>query len=201
MQYAYLFPHLVERIALVSSGGLGRRVSPLLTAATLPGAELVVPLLASRRGRSAGSLILRVCDAVARRVPGASTTELHEVGRGIAAFADPSVRLAFLSTVRHVLDIRGQRISARDRLQHATDVPMMLVHGDRDAIIPERHSARAHAELPGSRYEVFHNAGHYPHLEQPRLFVSTLIQWMAETQPAQLSDTTMRERLLATAKV
>src|SRR4051812_16334308 len=45
MQLAYQFPERCERLVLVSSGGLGREVSMLLRAATLPGAELVLPLL------------------------------------------------------------------------------------------------------------------------------------------------------------
>src|SRR5690349_17014055 len=38
MQFAYQFPEMVERLVLVSSGGLGPEVSPLLRAAALPGA-------------------------------------------------------------------------------------------------------------------------------------------------------------------
>src|SRR5262249_39147428 len=38
MQFAYLFPEYVERMALISSGGLGREVHPMLRAAGLPGA-------------------------------------------------------------------------------------------------------------------------------------------------------------------
>src|SRR5829696_1937894 len=45
MQFAYQFPERTERLALVSSGGLGREVSLLLRAAALPGAELVLPFL------------------------------------------------------------------------------------------------------------------------------------------------------------
>ena len=37
MQFAYQFPERCERLVLVSSGGLGREVHPLLRAATLPG--------------------------------------------------------------------------------------------------------------------------------------------------------------------
>ena len=48
LQFCYLFPERVDRLVLVSSGGLGRSVSPLLRAAALPGAELVLPLIASR---------------------------------------------------------------------------------------------------------------------------------------------------------
>src|SRR4051795_11080746 len=39
MQFAYQFPEYVERMVLVSSGGLGREVSALIRAASLPGAE------------------------------------------------------------------------------------------------------------------------------------------------------------------
>ena len=44
MQLAYQFPERVERLALVSSGGLGKEVGLVLRAATLPGAEWVLPL-------------------------------------------------------------------------------------------------------------------------------------------------------------
>src|SRR5213078_2545152 len=49
MQMAYQFPERCERLVLVSSGGLGREVNAMLRAATLPGSELVLPLLASSR--------------------------------------------------------------------------------------------------------------------------------------------------------
>jgi pimeloyl-ACP methyl ester carboxylesterase len=45
MQFAYQFPERVERLALVCSGGLGKEVSVFLRAATLPGADLLLPLL------------------------------------------------------------------------------------------------------------------------------------------------------------
>ena len=37
LQVAYQYPESAERLVLISSGGLGREVSPLLRAATLPG--------------------------------------------------------------------------------------------------------------------------------------------------------------------
>ena len=43
MQFFYQFPQRVERLVLISSGGLGREVSPPLRTAALPG---VSPLLA-----------------------------------------------------------------------------------------------------------------------------------------------------------
>ena len=46
MQFAYQHPELCERLVLVSSGGLGHSVSPLLRAAALPGSEWVLPAVA-----------------------------------------------------------------------------------------------------------------------------------------------------------
>ena len=57
MQMAYQFPERVERLVLVSSGGLGRQVTPVLRAVALPGAELVLPLLASGAIVDAGAKI------------------------------------------------------------------------------------------------------------------------------------------------
>jgi len=51
MQFAYQFPERAERLVLVASGGLGKEVSPLLKAVTLPGAEYVLPLLLHPRIR------------------------------------------------------------------------------------------------------------------------------------------------------
>ena len=66
MQLAYQFPERCERLVLVSSGGLGREVNLLLRAATLPGSELVLPLLAAqpraqRRRASAASSAASAC--------------------------------------------------------------------------------------------------------------------------------------------
>jgi hypothetical protein len=54
MQFSYQFPARTLRLALVSSGGLGRRVHGFLRAATLPGSELVLPLLAGCQVLSVG---------------------------------------------------------------------------------------------------------------------------------------------------
>src|SRR6266536_2347123 len=45
LQFAWLFPQRCERLVLISSGGLGRELSPILRAPTLPGAEWVLPLV------------------------------------------------------------------------------------------------------------------------------------------------------------
>src|SRR6059058_4996467 len=49
MVFFWQFPERVERLALVSSGGLGDEVSPLLRSAALPGARALISLAGSRR--------------------------------------------------------------------------------------------------------------------------------------------------------
>src|SRR3954464_10773416 len=58
MQFTYQFPEMVERLVLVSSGGLGPRVTPILRAAALPGADLFISATAGV-GRQVGSVLAR----------------------------------------------------------------------------------------------------------------------------------------------
>ena len=44
MQFFYQFPQRVERLVLISSGGLGHEVSPALRTAALPGMSLLLSL-------------------------------------------------------------------------------------------------------------------------------------------------------------
>src|ERR671929_792324 len=49
MQFFYQFPQRTERLALISSGGLGHQVSPMLRGAALPGVQGLLGLAAHRR--------------------------------------------------------------------------------------------------------------------------------------------------------
>src|SRR4051812_10844158 len=81
MQLAYQFPELIDRLVLVSSGGLGREVSLFLRAVALPGAELVLPLIASRTVLDAGNACARALGVLGLR----AGADLAEMGRGIAS--------------------------------------------------------------------------------------------------------------------
>ena len=196
LQFAYQFPERCRRLVLVASGGLGRDVSAVLRAAALPGAELVLPVMAHRRlrdlGASAGRRLSRL------RLPVAP--KLREMLRGYASLADAEARAAFIATLRMVVDPRGQRVDAGDRLYLAAGLPTLLVWGRRDAIIPVRHAERAHAALPGSRLEVFDRAGHYPHCAEPERFASLVLDFLATTQPATLTTATLRSKLVERAR-
>ena len=182
MQLAYQFPEHCERLVLVASGGLGREITPLLRAASLPGAELVLPLLADERLMGAGRALGRMLGRVGLRVH----TDLGEVLRGHASLADGEARAAFLHTLRTLVDPLGQRVDASDRLYLAEAIPFLLIWGERDPIIPAAHARATHELVPGSRLELFPGAGHFPHLDDPLRFVRVLLDFIDTSEPAQV---------------
>jgi pimeloyl-ACP methyl ester carboxylesterase len=190
MQFSYQFPEMVERLVLVSSGGLGPDVSPILRAAALPGADLFIGATASI-GQQAGSLLGRGFGLLGLK----PNADLAEVGRGYASLADPERRRAFLATLRAVVDTEGQRVGALDRLYLAESLPLLIAWGDRDPIIPVAHAREAHAALPGSRLEIFAGVGHLPQLERPDHFIAVLERFLAETEPAEFDRDEWRARL------
>jgi len=195
MQLGYQFPELMERLVLVSSGGLGREVSIFLRAVTLPGAELVLPLIASRPVIDAGTGVGRMLGALGFQ----AGSDLGEIARGIASLNELGARRAFVHTARSVIDVGGQRVDARDRLYLAEAVPSLIVWGDEDPIIPALHGIRAHDLMPGSRLELFTGAGHFPHLDDPLRFVSLVGEFVNGSAPATVDNDRARELMLARA--
>ncbi len=193
LQMAYQFPDLVERIVLVSSGGLGRDVGLLLRAATLPGAERVIGIGASPPIARAGAFVGSVLGRFGVK-PG---PDIAEVLAGVASLGIRQRREAFVRTIRTVVSPRGQRVNANDRLYLAEGTPTLLVWGDRDPIIPADHGRAAAAAMPGSRFELFEGAGHFPQLNDPDRFASLLADFIADTEPATLDTEAVRQRILA----
>jgi pimeloyl-ACP methyl ester carboxylesterase len=192
MQFSYQYPERTERLVLVSSGGLGPDVGVLLRLATLPGSELFLSLTAP----AARSVLAKAASVgeVLRIRPSADATFY---GRAFTALAEPETRAAFLGTLRGVVSTRGQLVDARDRLYLAETMPTLIVWGERDAVIPVEHAHEAHEAMPGSRLEVFEDAGHLPQLDDPERFVAALEDFMAATQPSTVSEERWVELLLA----
>ncbi len=184
MQFFYQFPHRTERLALVSSGGLGREVSPLLRAAALPGATAAVRLAAQPR------LVDAISAAGQRLRARGSSKGVHfeAVARALRPLQEPGSRRAFIETLRSVIDVQGQRVGARDRLYLLGDMPTLIVWGERDHTIPSSHGLDAHRAIRHSRFETLPRAAHFPHLEDPDGLASVLRTFLAETKPAPVDE-------------
>src|SRR5271166_4198541 len=194
MQFAYQFPEITERLVLVSSGGLGPEVSPVLRAAALPGADLFIAATATA-GRSAGATLARGLGAAGLR----PIADVAEVARGYASLADPGRRAVFLATLHSVISTRGQRVHVGDWLYLAEGLPVLIMWGARDPIIPVHHGEHAHEAIPGSRLEIFDGVGHSPQLEAPGRFVAVLERFLEQTEPAQFDAREWRARFQSTA--
>jgi pimeloyl-ACP methyl ester carboxylesterase len=184
MQFFYQFPQRTERLVLVSSGGLGHEVSPLLRGAALPGASALLSLAAHPR------LVTALSDAGERmRERGSGTgVYLQAIVRALRPLSEPGARRAFLETLRSVIDVRGQRVSARDRLYLLRSMPTLIVWGERDHTIPLAHGRDAHAAIPGSCFVTLPRAAHFPNLEDPEGLAAALRGFLETTEPARLED-------------
>ncbi|MCW3034669.1 MAG: alpha/beta hydrolase fold protein [Solirubrobacterales bacterium] len=191
MQFSYQFPEMCERLVLVDSGGLGREVSLLLRAATLPGSDLVLPLLAATRLLDAGARVGGLLDRLGLRFG----TDIEQMAHGHSTLSDADSRAAFLHTLRSVVDAGGQRVNATNRLYLAQHMPFQLIWGERDSIIPVEHGIDAHEALPGSRLEVLERSGHFPQLDEPERFLETVLDFIDETEPATIDIARWRRHI------
>jgi pimeloyl-ACP methyl ester carboxylesterase len=192
MQFAYQYPERCERLVLVSSGGVSREVHPMLRFTAASNADLVLPLLGVRGARLATRATLGAL-ALLGTETGRDAEDLRKV---VEALPDARARLAFVRTLRAVVDWRGQVVTMLDRSYLIRDVPTLLLWGSRDPIIPLRHGHIAHAALPASRLEVFDGAGHFPHHADPTRFLRTVRAFLESTTPARHDATAWRDKLL-----
>jgi len=193
MQFGYNFPERLDRLVLVSSGGLGREVSVLLRSAAIPGAELVLPLLVAPALRDATAAVAGFLGRLGLR----PSADVREMASGFASLGDLQTRQAFIHTVRGIIAWDGQRVSALDRLYLSADIPTLLMWGENDPMIPAFHGEKAHEAVSGSRLEVFPGAGHFPHLHDPQRFADVLLSFIAETEAAKLDPGRVRELIQA----
>jgi pimeloyl-ACP methyl ester carboxylesterase len=190
MQFAYLFPEHTERLVLISSGGLGRRVSPLLRLVTLPGASTVIPIGANR-------FVAPLVEGSVNKILklGLPLPQLvREVASGWVRMSETPASRAFVTTVRTSIDLWGQRTTARDRLYLARLMPTLVIVGDKDTVIPTEHSLRAAAEA-GARLELIRGVGHVPFWDAPDRVANSMLDFIAATEPAEVDAQKVRNVL------
>jgi pimeloyl-ACP methyl ester carboxylesterase len=184
MQFFYQFPQRVERLVLISSGGLGHEVSPMLRTAALPGVSALLSATIHPRLLSA---MRRAGRRLSERGVGTGVY-LQAIARALSPLENRDARAAFLHTLRAVIDVHGQRVSATDRLYLLESMPTLIVWGERDHTIPLGHGRAAHRAIPHSRFRTLPGAAHFPHLEDPDGLSALLRDFIAETDPGVIGD-------------
>lgn len=193
MQFAYQFPQMVDRLMLVGAGGVTKDVNIALRFASLPvGGEalallrlpLVLPVLQGL-GRLMGPMLSST--GIGRDIP--------NLLRILAELPEPTASRAFTRTLRAVVDWRGQVVTMLDRCYLAEPIPVQLVWGDKDPVIPVEHAHMVHAAMPGSRLEIFPGSAHFPHHDDPARFINLVGDFIDSTAPAAHDQETLRELL------
>jgi len=190
-QLAYQYPERCERLVLVATGGVSRRVTPFLRLAAAPMAELALPLLRLPLTRLGGRIALDVLRRSGQNL-GRDSDELRRVFDGLP---DGQARLAFTRTLRSVVDWRGQVVTMLDRCYLAESMPVLLIWGAHDGVIPVGHANKAHAAMPNSRLVIFDEAGHFPHHTDPERFIKELNEFLDDTEPLEHDRDRWRDRL------
>jgi pimeloyl-ACP methyl ester carboxylesterase len=193
MQFAYQFPQLVDRLVLVGAGGVTKDVNIVLRLASLPmGSEalalLRLPLMLPAvqiAGRTFGTVFGST--GLGRNLP--------DVLRIMADLPEPMASSAFSRTLRAVVDWRGQIVTMLDRCYLTESIPVQIIWGTQDVVVPVSHARMAHAAIPGSRLEIFERSGHFPFHDDPDRFIEVVEQFIDTTKPAQYDPAALRELL------
>lgn len=182
MQFVYQHPDYCHRLILMSSGGLGPDVGWTLRLLSAPGAELIMPIIAPPPVLAAGERVRRLFGKL-----GVTSPRGGEIWNAYSSFSDAETRQAFLRTLRSVVDYRGQAVSALNRL-HVADMPVMVIWGDQDAIIPVEHAYAACEARPDVRLEVLPGVGHFPQAERPTEVVDLIDDFISTTAGADIEQ-------------
>lgn len=166
----------------------------MLRLLSLPGVDLLMPLLFPSFAGEWGDAAARFLDAKGIRQP-----RVTEMWRSYRSLIEPENRRAFLRTMRAVIDPGGQSVSAIERLYLAGGLPTLIVWGSDDRIIPVSHAFQAQEAMPHSRLVVFDGVGHFPHAEVPDRFVEVLVDFIGSTEPTALTREDLRTALRSQA--
>ena len=171
MQLLYQYPERVNRMVLISSGGLGPEVTPLLRLAAVQVAEpLTRYVLRAATALPGGGRVSRRFRAVVWP---------QRIEECLPAMTEPGGCAAFFNTVRGVIDFRGQRIDAASRLPHIRDTPVLAIWGDADRILPVAH-IRTLETVPTAQLHVLPRVGHFPHEERAEEVITLVRKFLAQ---------------------
>ncbi|MEO7288907.1 MAG: alpha/beta hydrolase [Jatrophihabitantaceae bacterium] len=175
MQLAHDYPDLVHRLVLVSAGGLGRQVHPMLRVATLPGAHRVLKLVVNER-TAAIYRAPRLHRSL--RLSPEVVANLGRAGRGLVT---ETGRSAFFRTLHNAINPYGQRGSMLEYGYLPRELPTLIVWSADDPVLPVAHAHQTHTHLPNSQLAIFAGSTHQPHHHSAEQFVQAVTDFISTT--------------------
>ena len=168
------YPDRVDKVALVASAGLGRRLSWPLRIISVP---LLGELIYKPHRFSKGAIVRRIFF----RPPAILDDILPEMLRVRCLPHAPRVMLQSVRSGVNLLGLRRQH-HILDRLCDLR-APLLAVWGEEDLVIPPVKAADMQRALPKSTVHVLPECGHWPHMEKPEEFNRILTGFLSQPSP------------------
>lgn len=160
-------PARVRSVLLAASAALGR-------ASPTPFRLMTLPVLGSVLTKAGPTAVKQQINAIFDPAYAVPDSVRQTIERNVMR---PGAQAAFLATLRQMTDAGGQRpalVQAAQAALGAARVPVLLLHGRQDRVIPVAHSEAAVRLNPNARLVVLDRCGHTPQLERPDDFNAAL---------------------------
>jgi pyruvate dehydrogenase E2 component (dihydrolipoamide acetyltransferase) len=161
LQLALDRPKLVRALALVNSAALGSEINGEL-----------LDRVESEPSRDEARLLLELFFQDRRFVLDRGIDEMY------AARNAPGANDAVKAIAGNAFTRRGQNLVLTDRLGEL-EVPLLIIWGELDRVIPSRHSVAAAAAQPTAWLEIMEGVGHVPQVEAAPAFATIVNRWLA----------------------
>lgn len=102
----------------------------------------------------------------------------------IRIYRDPRARVAFLSSLRHIITEKPEPFFSSLR---GIEQPALVIFGDRDRLVPARLGERLVQHLPQATLKVLPDVGHVPHFEateQTLAHLRAFLDWAPPGSPS-----------------
>jgi pimeloyl-ACP methyl ester carboxylesterase len=168
--YALTHPARVERLALLGAlvPGFGYQMSWAYRLVTVPGVGEALSLLG---GPGVYKAALARCFHRPLRAEIDFLVDCHYAER-----AGMPARAAYLATLRHVRADFVEHAEAYRRAFATLDLPLLLIHGRQDPVVPATHCANVADGVPRGRARWVDECGHFPQIEQP----TAVNEWLSQ---------------------
>lgn len=176
LKIALQFPHKVDKLVLVGSGGLGQEVAFPARLTSLPG---VGELLNHPSPRAAKFMIRQCVDDPTPYLNDSDFIDLvlQNMTSDILQFQTRTFR-----TMGNFFGIRSEIWQPIcDRLSEIQS-PTLIIWGKQDRVFPVSHAAVAAQGIPGAKLHLFDRCGHLPYLEYPDEFNRAVLRFLS-TEP------------------
>jgi pimeloyl-ACP methyl ester carboxylesterase len=170
----YALGHPLKSLTLVSSYGLGKYVHlPVLPYMALRVPKLAASVLFSLRfSKLLTALVLKyLIFAQSRLVTPALVSEVYE------QLKKPFAEDAFMRWIRGEVGLRYLRSSFEDNL-NSLKTPTLLLHGNRDLVIPALYAKRAAEKIHSSTLHIVPRCGHWLMREQTKVFQEKTLEFL-----------------------